>query len=388
MVHRKRLKNAFQEAAEKAEDYGLLASAIGKYRTETVETAVNLLRSEALYRSENVLGMAEWFLEVLQLVKEKRATRNIIWYKAATAPVGFCHISSNVIGTLLDDIAAGYDFNTVSRKFAEKMNPLQYQRPQAAPSAGNVAQAERIVEKLGIANSLKRRYARLDEIQTIWRPIPVKKAGGVSAGVFARVATKEQQRESPNAMSGPTVTITWEKFRRTVLGSARKIEFYVPGKEECYTAILTAEDQEAPPIILWDTEENRNPFSWYVYSGGSTPSRWNLLRGYVEVTGVTLQPNLWQPGYEHRGASVIFILNGAKDRDRRSTGLALFPEVLKSELHEVRSTIEAYSKSEKLGGADEASACGVRLQKGLNWNAQFRVTTDIGTTIYKLDRWD
>ena len=393
MVHRKRLKNAFQEAAEKAEDYGLLASAIGKYRTETVETAVKLLRSEALYRSENVLGMAEWFLEVLQLVKEKRdarnrATRNIIWYKAATAPVGFCHISSNVIGTLLDNIAAGYDFNTVSRKFAEKMNPLQYQRPQAAPSAGNVAQAERIVEKLGIANSLKRRYARLDEIQTIWRPMPAKKAGGVSAGVFARVATKEQQRETPNAMSGPTVTITWEKFRRTVLGSARKIEFYVPGKEDCYTAILTAEDQEAPPIILWDTEENRNPFSWYVYSGGSAPSRWNLLPGYVEVTGVTLQPNLWQPGYEHRGASVIFILKGAKDRDRRSTGLALFPEVLKSELHEVRSTIEAYSKSEKLGGADEASACGVRLQKGLNWNAQFRVTTDIGTTIYKLDRWD
>ena len=393
MVHRKRLKNAFQEAAEKAEDYGLLASAIGKYRTETVETAVNLLRSEALYRSENVLGMAEWFLEVLQLVKEtrdarNRATRNIIWYKAATAPVGFCHISSNVIGTLLDDIAAGYDFNTVSRKFAEKMNPLQYQRPQAAPSAGNVAQAERIVEKLGIANSLKRRYARLDEIQTIWRPMPAKKAGGVSAGVFARVAIKEQQRETPNAMSGPTVTITWEKFRRTVLGSARKIEFYVPGKEDCYTAILTAEDQEALPIILWDTEENRNPFSWYVYSGGSTPSRWNLLPGYVEVTGVTLQPNLWQPGYEHRGASVIFILKGAKDRDRRSTGLALFPEVLKSELHEVRSTIEAYSKSEKLGGADEASACGVRLQKGLNWNAWFRVTTDIGTTIYKLDRWD
>lgn len=393
MVHRKRLKNAFQEAAEKAEDYGLLASAIGKYRTETVETAVNLLRSEALYRSENVLGMAEWFLEVLQLVKEKRdarnrATRNIIWYKAATAPVGFCHISSNVIGTLLDDIAAGYDFNTVSRKFAEKMNPLQYQRPQAAPSAGNVAQAERIVEKLGIANSLKRRYARLDEIQTIWRPMPAKKAGGVSAGVFARVATKEQQRETPNAMSGPTVTITWEKFRRTVLGSARKIEFYVPWKEDCYTAILTAEDQEAPPIILWDTEENRNPFSWYVYSGGSAPSRWNLTPGYAEVTGVTLQPNLWQPGYEYRGASVIFILKGAKDRDRRSTGLALFPEVLKSELHEVRSTIESYSKSEKLGGADEASACGVRLQKGLNWNAQFRVTTDIGTTIYKLDRWD
>lgn len=135
-----------------------------------------------------------------------------------------------MIGTLLDDIEDGLSLEDVKSRFAEKMNPTQYQRPKAAPSAGNVAQAERIVEKLGIANSLKRRYARLDEIQTIWRPIPVKKAGGVSAGVFARVATKEQQRESPNAMSGPTVTITWEKFRRTVLGSARKIEFYVPGR--------------------------------------------------------------------------------------------------------------------------------------------------------------
>lgn len=390
MVYSNLLKTAHQQASEKSEDYKMLNNAMSKYQKGTVEAAVNLLRSEALYRSEKVLGVAEWFLGVLNDTEGKRSRlrSNIVWKKAATAPVGFCHVSSSMIGTLLDDIEDGLSLEDVKSRFAEKMNPTQYQRPKAAPSAGNVAQAERIVEKLGIANFLKRRYARLDEIQTIWRPIPVKKAGGVSAGVFARVATKEQQRESPNAMSGPTVTITWEKFRRTVLGSARKIEFYVPGKEECYTAILTAEDQEAPPIILWDTEENRNPFSWYVYSGGSTPSRWNLLRGYVEVTGVTLQPNLWQPGYEHRGASVIFILNGAKDRDRRSTGLALFPEVLKSELHEVRSTIEAYSKSEKLGGADEASACGVRLQKGLNWNAQFRVTTDIGTTIYKLDRWD
>lgn len=394
MMFRSRLKNASQEAAEKAEDYGLLATAIGKYRIETVETAVNLLRSEALYRSEKVLGVAEWFLEVLRLVEGERdtrnkTTRNIIWYKAATAPTGFCHISSSVIGTLLDDIEAGYAYSTVSRKFAEKMNPLQYQRPQAAPAAGNVARAEEIVEKLEIANSLKRRYARLDEIQTIWEPAPAKKAGGVSAGVFARVATKEQLREAPASMIGPAIPITWEKFQRTVLGSARKIEFYVSGDDDNYTAILTAEDPAAPPIILWDTEEHRNPFSWYVYTSGSTPSRWNLKpRDYVEVTGVTLQPNLWQPGYEHSGASVIFILKGAKDLDHRTSGIALFPEILKRELREVRSTIEAYSKNEKLGGADEASACGIRFQKGLKWKARFRVTSDVGTTIYQLERWD
>ena len=71
-----------------------------------------------------------------------------------------------------------------------------------------------------------------------------------------------------------------------------------------------------------------------------------------------------------------------------TSGIALFPEVLKRELREVRATIEAYSRSEKLGGADEASACGIRLQKGSSWKARFRVTTDIGTTIYRLERWD
>ena len=393
MVYRNRLKNTFQEAADKLEDYRLLAAAIGNYRIETVETAVSLLRTESLYRSEKVLGVAEWFLEVLRLLKGEQGTRNksarnIIWYKAATAPTGFCHISSGMIGTLLDDIEAGYDYDVVSRKFAEKMNPLQYQRPKAAPTAGNVARAEKIVEKLGIANSLKWRYARLDEIRVIWKPKQDGKAKAASAGVFAGVATKDQKQTAPNRMYGPAIPITWEKFQRTVLGSARKIEFDVPSGLENYTAILTAENQEAPPIILWDTEESRNPFSWYVYSGGSTPSRWNLVPGYVEVTGVTLQPNLWQPGYEHSGASVIFLLKGAKDGGHLTSGIALFPEVLKRDLREVRATIEAYSRSEKLGGADEASACGIRLQKGSSWKARFRVTTDIGTTIYRLERWD
>lgn len=57
-----------------------------------------------------------------------------------------------MIGTLLDDIASGMSFDSVSRRFAEKMHPLQYQRPQAAPSAGNIAQAEKIVEKLEFKN--------------------------------------------------------------------------------------------------------------------------------------------------------------------------------------------------------------------------------------------
>ena len=40
--------------------------------------------------------------------------------------------------------------------FAAKVNPLSYQRPQAAPSSANVKQAEELFAKLGLAPALER----------------------------------------------------------------------------------------------------------------------------------------------------------------------------------------------------------------------------------------
>lgn len=390
MVYHNLLKTPYQMAAEKAEDFKMLTNAISKYSIETVETAVKLLRSDSLYRSEKVLGVAEWFMGVLNDRSGKRGktATNIVWRKAATAPTGFCHVSSSMIGTLLDDIEAGYDFDEVSRRFSEKMNPLQYQRPQAAPSAGNVAQAEKIVAKLGIENSLKRRFARLDELQTLWLP-RVESKSKPFGGVFSGVSTKQSAAKKTNNGLTTTVTMTWEKFKRTVLPEAQKIEFRVTGRNDSYSALVTAVDPDAPPIIQWDSEESRNPFNWYVYSGGSAPGNWGLSMGWAEVTGVVLQPSLWRPGFEHQGQSVFFILKGCKDHRYRYSGAALFPEVLKSELREVRSTIEAFSRKTVLEGYDEATACGIRCQASSKWwDYTFRVTTSLGVTEYKLDRWD
>lgn len=387
MIRQNLLKSRFQLEAEKAEEYQMLTRAVEKYQISTAETAVNLLRSDALYRSENVLGVAEWFLVVLNEAKGKKNIRNILWKKAATAPTGFCHISSGMIGTLLDDIEAGLSLDSVKQKFAEKINPLKYQRPQAAPTVGNVQQAEKIVEKLGIANSLMRRFARLDEIQTIWKPRAVKSGGTVFGGVFSGIRTKSAPQKPVNEALAPTVTMTWEKFQRNVLPSAKKIEYLVKSSAEYYSALVTAEDPDAPPIVQWDSAENRNPFTWYVYSSGSYAGQWNLQHGYCDVTAITLQPNMWQPGFDHKGKAVFFILKDCKDTQNRA--LSLFPETLKSELHEIRATIEAFSRQHKLSGYEEANACGVRLQAGVErWDHTFRVTTDLGVTIYKLDRWD
>lgn len=390
MIYNSRLLTSFQKSAEKLEDFKMLQNAVNTYSIETVEAAVNLLRSDSMYRREKILGIAEWFLDTIKVAKHNPKRHNIIWKRVATAPVGFCHISSSMIGTLLDDISEGMSLEAVQRRFNEKMNPLKYQRPQVAPSAGNVERAEKIIAELGLENSLKRRFARLDEIETIWKPAGKNYrlvSNTVPSAVFADIKTKDSYSSKRNHEYIPQSTMTWSKFQRTILPNAKKIELDIYSGANSYAAIVTAEDLNSPPIVRWDTEESRNPFSWYLYSGKSYASEWNL-RGIsrAEVTAITLQPNLWQPGYEHNGEGVFFILKGCKDPNNRSS--ALFPEIMRSELREVRSTIEAYSKQHKLGGYDEASACGLLLQSSSDsWKCVLHVTTDVGVSIYKLDRW-
>ncbi len=393
-VYKARLKNADQLMAEKLEDLRILKDSLSDYTIETVEQALNLLETEALYRSEKCLGVAKWLHELktkISSTKNNKQKQNIMWLAVATAPEGFCHIRSSMIGTLLDDIASGMSFELVSSRFAKKMNPLIYQRPQAAPSAGNVAQAEKDVEKLGIKLSLVRRFARLDEINTLWKPKKKRKATkSTGDGVFSHLETKGTNKKATTSMSTPPITMTWEKFNRTVVPFAESIEYLVGSRDANYSAILTAEHQDAPPIILWDTEEKRNPFSHYVYSGGSSYRNWGLSLGYCKVTGICYQPSMWYGEYPNQSKSVMFILEGAKDSRYERAGCALFPEILKSELRGIRSTLEAYSRSSAIKGYEEASACGIRLQYGArhDWDTVLRVTTKTGTATYKLDRWD
>jgi hypothetical protein len=378
LVFSSKVATAYQESAEKAEDFKNMLEALKEYNLETVTQACTLLQSDNLYRSEKVLGVAEWLRELIYtmaLAKTNKAKINILWRAVATAPVGFAHPRSSMIGTLLDDLAEGLKYADVAAKFKAKMHPLQYQRPQADPKAGAIAQAEKIVEQMGVVTSLERRFARLEDLQTIWTPAPA--AVTEQKGVFGHL-------NPPVDLKVPATTVSWAKFLKDVVPLAQRIEVYAPYSGN-YCAYLTAADAYAPPILQWDHEDARNPVSWYVYHGGSQASKFNLSTGWQEVTALSLQPNMWHGDYSHQGAGVLFVIEDCRDLENKN--ICLFPEFLKSELHGVRSVIEAYSKSKEVQGLDEASACGLIFQKatlGKGEANRIRVTMNE----YSLDRWE
>lgn len=390
MLFKHAIQTAGQAMAEKREDFGTVNRALAEFDLGQIEQALSLLETEALYRSEKVAGPVRWLRDLYTARDAAPGNRraNIVWRAVATAPPGFCHPRSSMAGTLLDDIAAGMDFADVSKRFASKMHPLQYQRPLAAPAAQNIAQGEKIIAAMGAERSLLRRFAHVEEIEALWRPaepVPAKPAKG---GVFAHLTAKGQSACAP--IVAPAQTMTWDKFNRTVLPTAEAIEFYTRSGRDNYAALMTAVDADAPPILQWDSAEKRNPFSWYVWHGGAPPEQFSIAaNAWHKVSAVTLSPHMWFGGNStHHAKAVMFVIADARET-RTDSGAALFPETLKSELHAVRSTIEAYSRKASPENVADGSACGILGTAGnQQWNILLRVTTNGRPVQYKLDRWD
>lgn len=383
---RDRLLTPKQAMAAKREDFRTVATALADFTPAVLAEALRLLETESLQRSEKFVAPVKWLIDLqTRRASLKGPSRdNVLWLAIASAPDGFCHPRASVVGSLLEDIAAGKPFEEVRRAFAAKTHGLIYQRPQAAPTAGNIAAAEKIVEALGIAPSLDRRFARLEDLETIWTPID-KSPSSTGAGVFGHLTAKGDVPVAP--LNIPAVTMTWAKFQG-VMATAEKIDLMTPSGPANFSAFLTAVHADAPPILRWDREEKRNPVSQYVYHNGSLASDWRLQANtWGAVTAISKRANLWGDNpLPHLGDGVTLVLAGAVDT-RTGQGNALFPETLRNDLHQVRSTIEAYSRRAPIEGIAEASACGLSFGTK-QIGAMVRVLKGGVWTAYLIDRWD
>jgi hypothetical protein len=384
MVYRERALTAGQAMAAAKENFRTVATALTEFKSAMLDEALRLLQAATLARSEKFIGPVKW-LRTLHDRPKGKLGENILWLAIATAPEGYCHPKASVIGPLLDDIVAGLPFAEIKARFDAKMYPLAYQRPQAAPAAGNIRAAEELVAKLGIAPSLERRFARLDDIRATWLP-PARREAMKAGGVFGHIKPKDDAG-TVRPVNMPSITMTWDKFMRVILPDAQQLEIHVPYRGR-FIAMTTAAHADAPPILKWDREDERNPVAWYCYNNGSEASQWRLTAGtWAKVNAITPFPNLWgtRP-MPFLSDGVILIIDGAADI-RTGQGNALFPECLRVDIHGARAVIEAYSRSAPMAGQDQASACGYDIRKGAA-DCLLRTLAGASWTTYRIDRWD
>ena len=244
-------------AEESKQNFLMLRNAVNRYTLQDVSKMAELLSTNTLYRSAHFLPQLARFQSCCEAVASSQNARNLLWLQSAYDP-SVCHIPAGVIGAALDAIHNGKSVEEVTRLWNSMTDPQRYMRAQTAPSASNIQRAEQVVAQLGIASSLRRRYATIEEIPSfLWKPKAEEKPAG--GGVFSHITPKN--KPVSEKMTMPSAVMSWNKFSRTLLPLATKIEA-LTDRPDRFVAVTTAEDPEATNILRWD-----NPFAWY-YAGG------------------------------------------------------------------------------------------------------------------------
>jgi hypothetical protein len=368
---------ADKRMAQYREDFRILCEAIAENTPGTFRTLVRVLGHEEVYRGEKFINHAQWLLDLLEGNATNR--RNKWWKAVATAPAGWCHVKSSVLGTVLEDIQNGLSFNVIAKRFKQKMHPLRYQRPQVVKE-GNIDEAEKLIASLGLQKALERRFAIAQDLRPFWSERgPTKTVGAAPDRLFDSLRVRAAKKRT---LGLPQQTMTWVKFYGNVLPQALGLELEILQENRAYFGFVAPVYKDAPPLLQWP-----NGISWYLYDRGSRPGDWNLHVGWARVPGLTGHPAYWgdqvHPG---KDGMLFLLLEGAKDLRYPGKGGLFFPSMLRNDLRPIRSTLEAYSKSHGIGTLRYGPpSAGLMVEAGNFQPFTLRVN---GQDTYKIDRWD
>lgn len=387
-------KTAGEVRAEKVEELALLTRTVNEVTSDAVSLAAEILNIENFSRGDKFLSMAQWLVQVKSSFERSSGVGRklgVMWLAVMNAPAGFTHIKNTVVGDMIYGIMEGKSIATVKHEFHAKLNGLTYQRPQVLPSSGNVLRAERLMEQLGISErDLERKFADIDDVKLIWEP-KTSKPSASATGLFKNVRTRNYRGSEQLEIDLEVEKMTAVKFINKVLPMTTQIELNVKDEPAPFAAFTKAASEGTTPILKWDTLENRNTFSWYQYHKGSKPVKWGLPTGWVQVTGITTDPSGWSSGKTN---DIVLLLEGASDvhyKSGYSNGSALFPEALRSDLREIRATIEEYSMDGTIHPSDYGNdACGLRISSSSkNTSVIIRYKTKAGILrTVEIDRWE
>ena len=400
-----------QKQAALKQDYEAMAkhlSTTPMFSIDNLKKLMQVLNSEALKGAEKIQGAGRWLYKLATERAEapnSRVKENLLWRAIGAAPAGWANSKNNVIGTVLEDLQKGTPFKDMAAKYGRKTAVDVYQQSVAAPTEGAIDAAEKLFEKQGLAPSLRRRVATLDDLPPqafIWRDSPQEEQakparGGIFGGLKAKL--KGTDREE---LKLPPVTMSWNKFSSEILPEVTSADIYIPAQTDIFSGLTTAVVPDAPPILMYDDPENRNTVTSYaVFSGkdersgaliGLPPANWNLeMAKYHPLQAMVTGPHEWgnipMPQFRNQ---VYFVIEGAYDKSLEAgkTGLMIFPVLLRSELHSVKRVIEAFSKDGKLEGSPTQQVAGLSISQGNAVPRRLRVQTQMGMREIIIDRWE
>ena len=232
---------------------------------ESIDTVIDLISSNGLYRGEEHIDKVKSF-KTLRVQYDKLKTeqeRNVFCWNNFTKKGA--RLRNEVIGTLLIDLSEGKDLEIAVKSFETKMDARNYKRPIALVTKGQIDQAMKTISELGIENSLKRRFARAEDLSVNNVLFVDRKTASVMKDSLVDSLMKEVKESSKDYSKIEELSI--EEFQEKILPKINSMEILFEGKHTSnLMSVVAPEDSNSTNILKWN-----NNFSWS-YNGNITDS--------------------------------------------------------------------------------------------------------------------
>ncbi len=293
---------------------------------ESVETVLELIAQNSLYRGKEFEGMLTEFLKIHKEYKNVSVENrdNFCWVKSQSISQTLSRIRNTAIGTLLIDLSKGIDLDTAVTSFERVVAPTNYKRPTSLVTPKMIEEAKKRLEELDLLDSLERRFATPTDV-SVENVIYVDKSSD-SIDVF-----KEMTKDTlvnPKTLS-KVEEIGIDDFIKNVIPKSKEIEVLVENSHlNNLVSLLTNNNKGAKSMFKWS-----NPFSWS-YTGGITDSmKERVKEAGGKVDGVLRFSIQWNEdgksiidldahAYEPDGTHIYYSAGYRKDRGNKRTKMS------------------------------------------------------------------
>jgi len=245
--------------------------ALTEITTDSVETVIDLINQNSLYRGTEFLNSIKAF-EAIQKQYLAAENKDTFYWQHIKSPV--TRIKNTVIGTLLTDLSEGKDINIAVASYESKVAPQNYQRPSALITQKMILQAQEKIISLGFNDSLERRFAIAEDLN-------------INDVLFADRSIKPAMKNNPfdsllqEQSSKPKDfnkidKISIDDFIYGVLPTTESIEILFENKHQNkLMSLIAPKIASAPSMFQWE-----NNFC-HVYNGDVTDS----IKERVKIAG-------------------------------------------------------------------------------------------------------
>lgn len=248
---------------ERDVDVNVLKRSILEISDEAVEIVSDLIDQDSLHKGPEYKGA----IDLLRKLKRQYAkletdhARESFFWETAKKNT---RIHGIVIGTLLVNITKGMDLERAVREYETHVAGPNYKRSKALVTQKMIDEAQNLVEKLGLEDSLARRYATREDIavtDVLFVDGSVKKK--LLGGAFD--AVKPTKKAAPEFKGIEDISI--KDFLSNVLPKADTVEVFTKNNHlPNFVSLIAPVHADAKPLLKWN-----NAFSWS-YTGEVTDS--------------------------------------------------------------------------------------------------------------------